>query len=404
MSNDKAVKSVPLWTKDFILLSLSNMLLFLGFQMLLPTLPVFVSEHGGSSTEVGLVIGLLTLSAIVIRPFAGIALDTLGRKAVLAIGSLICIAAMGGFIASATVFIVLLFRFIHGIGWGISTTSYGVIASDIIPAARRGEGMGYFGLGTTLAMALGPLAGIWIMNNYGYTALFTSCFVSTILSLVCTQFVKVPQLLKETKAQDGLESSIWSKLIEKQALFPSLLVLLLGVTYGGIVSFITLFGKETGIENVGWFFLINAVSVFVIRPVSGRLFDRRGHFWVLFPGALFSVAGLLLLSLATTTGLLICAAVCYGIGFGSVQPSLQAWTINRIEPHQRGAANATFFSAFDLGIGGGGMLLGAVAGVSSYAQMYRYSIAFLAVYLVLYLLYMAKQSKKQEQQPIHSAD
>ncbi|NOU75731.1 MFS transporter [Paenibacillus sp. LMG 31458] len=404
MPKDKSVKSVPLWTKDFILLSLSNMLLFLGFQMLLPTLPVFVSENGGSSTQVGLVIGLLTLSAIVIRPFAGMALDMLGRKIVLVIGSLICIAAMGGFIASATVFVVLFIRFIHGIGWGISTTSYGVIASDIIPAARRGEGMGYFGLGSTLAMALGPLAGIWIMNNFGYTLLFICCFVSTILSFVCTQFVTLPQLSKATKAQVGSANSVWSKLIEKQALFPSLLVLLLGVTYGGIVSFITLFSKETGIENVGLFFLINALSVFVIRPVSGRIFDRYGHFWIIFPGALFSIAGLLLLSLATTTGLMICAAACYGIGFGSVQPTLQAWTINRIAPHQRGAANATFYSAFDLGIGGGGMLLGTVAGVSSYAQMYRYSVVFLAIYIVLYLLYMAKQPKKQEKKPIHSGN
>jgi predicted MFS family arabinose efflux permease len=140
--------------------------------------------------------------------------------------------------------------------------------------------------------------------------------------------------------------------------------------------------------------LFNAISVFIVRPLSGQLFDRKGHFWVLFPGTLFSMLGLILTSYASSTLTLIIAAILYGIGFGAIQPSIQAWVISRSAPSRRGAANATFYSAFDLGIGGGGMLLGVVAQMTSYGQMYRYSSICLVLYLVFYFIYMAAQSKK----------
>jgi MFS family permease len=386
----------PLWTKEFTFLSLSNLFLFFGFQMLLPTLPVFVAEHGGSNTEIGLVVGILTLAAVVVRPFVGIGLDSIGKKLILIIGNLIILAAMGSYFWTATVFTLLMIRFLHGLGWGIATPAYGAIASDIIPASRRGEGMGYFGLGTTLAMALGPFFGIWLAKSYSYDMLFTACLLSTLVSVLLAQFVSVPSLSGRRSDAPQSPVSFVSRLVERQALFPSFLVFMLGVTYGGIVSFITLFGKEAGIANVGWFFLVNALSVFIIRPISGKIFDKKGHFWVLFPAVFASMIGLAILSYASSTMLLILAAIFYGIGFGSIQPSLQAWTINRAEPNRRGAANATFYNAFDLGIGGGGMVLGAVAGVTSYAQMYRYSILFLVIYLAGYILYTRKRKEKQQ--------
>lgn len=394
MATNILAKKEPLWTRNFILLSLSNFFLFMGFQMLLPTLPVFVSEHGGNGTEVGLVIALLTLSAIIIRFFTGVALETVNRNVMFVGAGVMTLLAMGGYYVATTVFAVLVLRFVHGIGWGISTTTYGAVASDIIPAARRGEGMGYFGLGSTLAMALGPFIGIWLMRDYGFNSLFICTFVNTLLSFGVTPFISISHIKREPVEQSS--TSFVTRLVERQALFPSFLALLLGVTYGGIVSFITLFGKEAGIANVGWFFLVNAASIFVIRPISGKIFDKKGHYWVLLPGALCSIMGLFLLSSATSTLLLIIAAIFYGVGFGAIQPSLQAWIINRAAPTRRGAANATFYNAFDLGIGGGGLILGAIAERVNYAHMYRYSILLLVVYIAVYIAYVMKQKEKED--------
>ncbi|CCQ97290.1 Arabinose efflux permease family protein [[Clostridium] ultunense Esp] len=376
-----------LWTKDFITVTLANLFLFFSFQMLIPTLPAYVQEKGGNDLAVGMVIALFTVSALITRPFAGNALDRIGRKGVLYAGLLLFTLSAFGYVWTATVFLILFLRFVHGIGWGMTTTSFGTIVSDLIPAKRRGEGMGYFGLSSTFAMALAPLLGLWIMNERGFSFLF---LLST--GLAVTAFlISLP--IRETKGKEPVGGV--KGLIEPQALFPSLLIMLFALTYGGVVGFITLFGKEVGIANVGGFFLFNALMVMLVRPVSGVLYDKRGAGWVLIPGTISAVMGLLLLSYTHSTGMLYLSAFFYGIGFGTIQPSLQAWTISRVPPGRRGAANGTFFSSFDLGIGLGSVLLGMVAGWFSYGMMYRVSIVFLLLFLVLYAGYgLGKRSQK----------
>ena len=381
----------PLWTKEFVILALSNFMLFVAFQMLIPTLPVYVTEKGGDQLAVGLVVSLFTVSALLVRPFTGKALDTMGRQPVLLSGLAIFLLAVSGYYWMASVALVLALRFVHGIGWGIVTTTYGTIVSDIIPAERRGEGMGYFGMFANLAMAVGPLIGLWVSQKWGYGWLFGLSGGLTVLAMVLSRMVEIKGPVGPIKpdAAGGMGG-----LFEQKAMFPSLLALLIGIIYGGIVSFITLFGLEVGIANVGLFFLFNASSLMLIRPLSGKLFDRKGPVWVLLPGGALIGAGLVTLSYSTTEVGLIAAAILFGMGTGAVQPSLQAWTIQRVDPSRRGAATGTFFSAFDLGIGGGAMILGAIAKETGFALMYRYSLAVVFIYLLIYVVYLTRQSKK----------
>lgn len=384
-----------LWTRNFILLAISNLFLFLSFQMLIPTLPLYVMNLEGDEFAVGLVIGVFTISAVLIRPFTGKGVDTLGRRQLLVSGLLIFILSVAGYHFMTSVALVLLIRLIHGIGWGMASTALGTIASDIIPAERRGEGMGYFGLSSNLAMAVGPMIGLWLLNHSGFGLMFLVSTCLALLALILSQTIQ-SGALATVAGKNGAppqKEPFWQGLVERQALFPSLLVALFGVTYGGIVSFITLFAAEAGIADVSWFFLVNAIFLMLVRPAAGILFDRKGHVWVLLPGAILSAIGLLLLSYSSTLLTLIAAAVFFGAGFGAVQPSLMAWTINRVPPHRRGAANGTFFSAFDLGIGAGAMLLGAVAEVIGFAGMYRFSVLMMILYLILYIAYLWKERK-----------
>ncbi|MDF2645263.1 MAG: transporter [Paenibacillus sp.] len=376
-------KRKPLWTKAFLITSLSNLLLFFSFQMLIPTIPTHVSQLGGNDIQVGLVIGIFTISSLLTRPFAGRALDLFGRKHVLLVGLAICALTIAGYSYMAVVTLILAARFVHGIGWGMSTTSLGTVIADIIPAERRGEGMGYYGLSNTFAMALAPLTGLWLMQTYGFPRVLLISTLLALLSLFSSLFITYtkPMPIEKSAQRPKLMDRLW----ERTAMLPSVLLLCTAICYGGIVTFITLFGHEAGISNVGWFFLCNASMVLIVRPITGMLFDRKGPEWVLLPGALFTLAGLLLLSYAHSEASLAAAAICYGIGFGSLQPALQAWTIARAAPNRRGAANGTFFSANDLGIGLGAMVLGALANISgSYALMYRYSTVLILVFILIY--------------------
>jgi len=373
----------PLWTKAFLVTALSNLLLFFSFQMLIPTIPTHVAQLGGDDFQVGLVIGIFTISSLLTRPFAGKALDRLGRKHVLFVGLSICVLTIAGYSYLAAIALILAARFVHGIGWGMSTTSLGTVIADIIPPERRGEGMGYYGLSNTFAMALAPLTGLWIMNQYGFHRVLLLSTCMALLSLLSSLFISYSKPLKTTSAAS--QPRLLDRFVERSALLPSMLLYFTAVCYGGIVTFITLFGRETGIANVGWFFLCNASMVLIVRPVTGVLFDRKGPEWVLLPGAVFTIGGLLLLSYAHSEASLAAAALCYGVGFGSIQPALQAWTMNRTPPERRGAANGTFFSANDLGIGTGAMLLGAFATYfGSYALMYRCSIVLMILFLIIY--------------------
>lgn len=379
----------PLWTKNFIGTSLANLFLFLSFQMLLPTLPAYVSARGGDEFAVGLVLGIFTISALISRPFTGRALDTIGRRNVLLVGLVIFILSVAGYYWLGLVSLILLLRVIHGVGWGITTTAFGTVIADIVPPQRRGEGMGYYGLSANLPMALAPIFGIWLMNEYGFGILFTVSAVLAIIALLLSQ-----TMIRFPKVESAGPSGAKQGLLEKSAYFPSLLVIFLAVSYGGIVSFITLFGKEVGIANVGWFFLANGAMVMLVRPFAGILFDRKGHAAVLIPGMIACAIGLVLLSYTTDLTLLMVSAVFFGAGFGSMHSALQAWTINRVPANRRGVANGTYFSAFDLGIGAGSMLLGTLAKLTSYAMIYRSTAVLMVICLAVYLYYLITKQEK----------
>lgn len=382
-----------LWTKDFSFTTLSNFFLFFSFQMLIPTLPAYTEKAGGDALDVGWVIGIFTIAALLTRPFAGKALDTISRRTVLWIGLWIFLLALFSYNFAVSVMLILGIRFIQGIGWGITTTSYGTIISDIIPPKRRGEGMGYYGLSSTLAMATAPMIGIKIMYDKGFTELFIFGTLLVLIAIIISYFIKYPKV--DNDKIEKREINI-KDLFEKKALLPSTLILLFSITYGGIVTFITLYGKEVNIENVGWFFTANALMILISRPIAGRIFDRKGPKWLLLFGGVSSAIGLILLSYTTDVYMLVLSAIFYGMGFGSVQSSLQAWNINRVTPDRRGAATGTYFSGFDLGIGTGSILLGSIARATSYSTMYRISIMFIGAFLLLYIFYLVKQKDNSE--------
>jgi MFS family permease len=388
MNNPDSVGS-SLWTKDFILMSLSNLFLFFSFHLLTPILPIYIVEMGGDKFAAGMVVGIFTISALVIRPFAGGALDVFDRKKVLYLGLFIFILTVISYEWMYIVSFILFARMIQGIGWGVATTTYATMVSDYIPSSRRAEGMGYFGLSINIGMAIGPLIGIWLMVKYGFTMVFIIAAVSILISILLSHFILYPQ--KPIKKSGSEKVSI----IEKKALLPAILVMMMTLAHGGILSSLTLFGKETGISNVGWFFLASALSMMVSRPTAGKIADKIGQNYVLAPGALALGLGLLILSYSSNVFVLMIAAIFYGTGYGGIQPTLQAWVITRVSPDRRGAATATYFSAFDLGIGAGALWVGFIAKWLSYAIIFKISILFMVLFGLIYSIYLLHKKQKQ---------
>ncbi|TPG68989.1 MFS transporter [Brevibacillus laterosporus] len=404
-----------LWSKKFILLTVCNLLLFLNLQMILPAFPAYVKEtFHANDFMISLVTSLFALSAIVTRLFAGELLKRGKMTFLLFSGLAIAALSTAGYYWCGTIAMLLVMRVCYGIGFGMSSTTFPTMVSHVIPIRRIGEGMGYFGLSTSLAMSIAPMIGLWVLATYGFGALTASStllifLIFPLLYLVLPKENHVattntePIMQTDVKAfntQSVLESvpSSRASFLDKPILLPCFLNLLLSVTYGGLLSFLALFGKEMQIDNVGNFFLFNALAILCIRPLSGKIFDQKGHIAVLIPGALLVIAGLL--SLSFTTGMigLICSAVLYGLGYGTLQPSMQAWIIKEVSPDKRGMANAAFLNSIDLGVAIGSMLLGVVASSANYAIMYRISALAMVTYVLAYLFFLMTRGRRMKRE------
>ncbi|TMN23115.1 MFS transporter [Lentibacillus cibarius] len=384
-----------LWSKNFILIVIANLFVYQGFQMLIPTLPVYIKNLGGSDLQAGLVVSLFALSALVFRSITGKGADTIGRKPFLLIGFFILVLFNVSFFAFSIVAMLPLLRLFQGVGWGMTSTSIATIMSDNVPDARRGEGTGYYALSVILATSIAPIIGISVLNHYDFNMIIILTTAFMIIGFLLTQGISIPKLEKPDKQASKEKESLWKSLFEKKALFPSLLCLLLAIPFGGLMSFIAIFGEEVGIENSWIYFVGHCLMILISRPFIGKLFDSKGPAIVLFPGAILMLIGLLLLSYTTTVPMLILTSVFYGLSFGAVQPSLQAWAINRSASDRKGAANGTFLSFMDLGVAIGSLVLSSIAAATSYAMMYRLSAICMVIFVVIYGIYLLKNRSQK---------
>ncbi|WP_438347436.1 MFS transporter [Paenibacillus sp. FA6] len=383
-----------LWTREFVMLTVCNLLLFLNLQMIISPLPAYVKDHfHASDLTVSLFTTLFALSAIASRLFSAKALEKGKRNTILFTGLILITLATFGYLWSGTVAMLLLMRILFGIGFGMGSTTLPTMASGVIPNRRLGEGLGYFGLSTSVALSLGPVIGSTLLGQSGFTTLVYATLATSLLIFPLiypiTKKVQPPVIPPKELSAAPQKTGFNKKLI-----LPSILNMLMSITYGGLLSFLILFGKEVHLANASLFFLFNVISVIIVRPISGKLYDRKGHIVLLIPAALFLMTGLILLSYSTSTISLAVAALFYGVGFGTAQPTIQTWMIQSVTPQQQGMANSMYFNSLDLGVAIGALSLGQIASHSSYAVMYRYSSIFLVLFIVLYAVYMVKGFKR----------
>jgi MFS family permease len=287
--------------------------------------------------------------------------------------------------------VLLAVRFVHGVAFGAVTTAMPTIIVDIIPRHRRGEGIALFMLSPTLAAAIGPFIGLVIVAYAGYRLMFLLCALLYAMSIVAALCARIPA------AADGgagaSKTSAWHELFEKSALAVSIVMLLAGVAFSGIVTFLNSFAIEIGqTAAAGFFFLVHAVFILVSRPLTGRLLDARGDNIVMFPALAVFAVGLGLLAVADRASVLLAAAALVGLGFGTTMSCAQAIAVKRAPPQRVGLATSTFFFCLDAGMGGGPFLIGTIIPLIGFRWTY---VALAGVVLVAILLYDRMHGARQ---------
>lgn len=358
-----------LWTKNYILTIVVSLLVGSAINMLMTTIPLYAKYLGGNNTMSGLVVGVYAFSSLLCRPFVGRLLDQRGRKTVLLGGISILAVIFFFYYFAATVLILLILRIIQGVGFSAHNTSVNTIAADIVPTSRLSEGIGYFSISLTLPTAFGPSLGLWLIDRYGYGMLFHIAFF-LVLGGLCTAF-----FLKDgNRSAAGTESTRFSpdSLIEKNAIRESGVMFFIALGLGGIISFLTSFGTARGIAGIGTYFTVYAAFLMVARLFSGRIADRFGTGSVAIPGILSVLLSFLILAFSHSLLPCLVSAVFFGLGYGVLLPVMNADMIRKCPVSRKGAANATFTAAMDIGMGVGSILWGVIS----------QSFGFLPVYLL----------------------
>jgi len=392
MTNEK------IWTKDFIIIGIINFLSILMFYLLMVTIASYaMDEYHVSTSTAGLVSSIFIVGSLIGRLGAGRFIAQLGATKILWIGlSTFLITSCFYFIQIGVGFL-LFNRLLQGIGVGIIGTAAGTIIAQILPASKNGEGIGYFSLSVILATAIGPFIGIYLMKlKNGFNLMFTMNIILSAIILIGFFFVKLklPVVAKPTSKVEG--TSILSKFIEPKAVPISIIALIVGFTYSGIMSFLSFYAEEIDlVDAASYFFLAYAIIIIISRPYTGKIMDAKGANIIVYPCLAVFTVGMLLFSEAASGLMLLVSAVLIGFGYGNFNSIAQTVAVKVTEPHRFGLATSTYYILYDLGLGVGPFILGFIAPITGYRTVFLLMVPIILICIPLYYFLYGRKEKAQ---------
>ena len=383
-------ESEKIFTKSFFLIFGALLFTALVMYALMSTVTEYATAMGSSATIAGLVSGIYVFGGLCSRIYSGDALQRIGwRKIALVFMSIHFLACLLYFIVD-NVTLLIIVRFVHGIGFGASANAIVTVASAILPKKRFSEAFGYFMLGTTIAVGLGPFIGGFLYDTVGSHGCFIAAGVFSALALIFMALIDIDKYDTKDKVAEDKEYSGLEKVIEFGAVPVSFFTALTSLGYVSILSFYRLYAVEVNLTAVfSWFFIIYSICLVLTRPLAGRIQDNGGDRIVCVVGIIAQSIGLMLIALAPSNITVIICAICAALGFGTLNSACTAIITRKTPEHRRSYALSTFFIFCDATIGFGPALLGCfVSPTTGYAPLYFISsiITLFALPICLYSL------------------
>ncbi len=357
MIRSENTQKPALWTRNFLTVSAANFLLFFSFYQLLPILPLYIIEKFQTdNATAGIIISLYTIGALSCRPFAGFLVDTLSRKPLYFwtfFGFTLCFL---GYKTVGLLPLLAIIRFSHGLFFGISSTASNTVAIDALPSSRRGEGIGYFGISVNLAFATGPMTGMFLYEAFGDSIVFVTSIILCVIGLILVQTLKIPPKEKKPHAPLSLDRFFLTRAIPQFINF-----IFVGFAYGPVTNYIALYAKELGIGGSGWFYALIAAGLIMNRIMTGKLIDKGYLVHLVGSGMTLIIFAFTLLAFCHSSLTFFISAFLIGTSLGLIFPGYQTMCVNLARHDQRGTANSTYLSGWDIGIGSGILIGGSMA-------------------------------------------
>ena len=377
-------------TSSYCFILAANFLLYFGFWLLIPVLPFYLSEvfSAGNST-IGIILSCYTVAALCIRPFSGYFLDSFARKPLYLMAYFIFMTMFAGYIIAGSLTLFIIFRIIQGVSFGMVTVGGNTVVIDIMPSSRRGEGLGYYGLSNNIAMAVGPMSGLFLHDaGMSFTTIFCCSLGSCMAGFVCASLVKTPYKPPVKREPISLDRFILLKGIPA-----GISLLLLSIPYGMTTNYVAMYAKQIGINaTTGFFFTFMAIGMAISRIFSGKIVDRGKITQVISAGLYLVVFSFFLLSACVyliswnnmaCTIVFFFVALLLGVGFGIMFPAYNTLFVTLAPNSQRGTATSTYLTSWDVDIGIGMLTGGYIAEVSTFDKAYLFG-ACLTIVSMLY--------------------
>lgn len=340
-------------TSSYCFILAANFLLYFGFWLLIPVLPFYLSEvfSAGNST-IGIILSCYTVAALCIRPFSGYFLDSFARKPLYLMAYFIFMTMFAGYIIAGSLTLFIMFRIIQGVSFGMVTVGGNTVVIDIMPSSRRGEGLGYYGLSNNIAMAVGPMSGLFLHDaGMSFTTIFCCSLGSCMAGFVCASLVKTPYKPPVRREPISLDRFILLKGIPA-----GISLLLLSIPYGMTTNYVAMYAKQIGINaTTGFFFTFMAIGMAISRIFSGKIVDRGKITQVISAGLYLVVFSFFLLSACVyliSWNNMVCTIVFFsvalllGVGFGIMFPAYNTLFVNLAPNSQRGTATSTYLTSW----------------------------------------------------------
>ena len=358
------MKTEKILSRDFLLTFFAQFAFSCVFCILIPTIPIYLSGFEAKEAEIGFLIGIFSISSLVLRPFVGRALLIIPEKKFMVAGAAIYVLSCLAYILAPPFWPLLMVRVFHGIGLALFSTASFTLIARITPESNRGRFISYFYLSNNLSFALGPFFGMLLINHFSFVVLFLTCtgmsLCSFFIAMKLGKSEPVPLKNKPLKTQPFLS---------REALPASMISFMVNIIWGSLSAFLPLYALKHGVSNPGIFFIFLAITLVLGRALGGRVLDMYDRKKIIMPCLFLIIVSIVILPLSGSLTMFILAAIILGIGWAFLYPSLMIYVIETSGTAQ-GPAMATFTALGDLGIGVGPMIMGIVLEWTSYPVMF----------------------------------
>ncbi|EJE4551371.1 MFS transporter [Staphylococcus pseudintermedius] len=378
--------------KNYIFNFLVSFFVYFAMYLLIVVIAQYAIQRYDVSTGVaGLITGIFIVGALIGRFVGGRYIHEVGPKRLLMIGLVLFIITQCFYFIEGSLIFLFVTRFLNGMALAIATTATGTIVPLIAPVERRGVAISLFSLSLVIGAAIGPFLGLYLAGIYPTFVLFTVCLIVAILAFIFALFLKVN--VKMADQQSDHQGFHISQFISVPAIPIALVVLICGLGYASVLSFLQLYAVEINLTAVArYYFIFYAITSVFTRPFVGRILDRFHENWVAYPALVIFGVGILILAMAHSGWALLLSGALVGLGYGSMTAVGNVVAVKVSREDQVGLATSTFFIGLDVGVGFGPALLGMILPAIGYRMMY---VAIGIILLLCIILYAFIHGRRQ---------